>query len=80
MLVICKQCLSSAYVTGDVHEGLRCPCCPQDHHHGRAAAECPRAHPGPCWQGPQSGPRPAGCTVCRPVKIIATAALIHAGG
>ena len=68
--VTCKQCLSSAYVAaGDVHEALTCGCCADEHHHGQAASACPRAHEGPCWTGPQSGPRPGGCTVCRPLMI-----------
>lgn len=39
------------------------------HHHGKAANACPRTHAGSCWQGPASGPKPDGCTVCRPLVI-----------
>lgn len=42
-----------------------------DHDHAASAANCPKTHDGPCWQGPQSGPRPDGCTVCRPVIFFA---------
>jgi hypothetical protein len=57
----------------DVHTALECGCCPEDHHHGQAAAACPQTHEGPCWQGPQSGPKPDGCTVCRPLIIFPVA-------
>lgn len=38
--------------------------------HCREAADaCPKTHGTPCWSGPNSGPRPDGCTVCRPVLV-----------
>lgn len=58
-----------------VHEALNAACThcagghPQDHPHGEAGSSCPKEHEGECWHGPMSGPRPAGCTVCRPVLI-----------
>lgn len=72
--ILCKTCLTAVTVPAgtdtDVHDAIECGCCPEDHHHGRAAAECPEAHEEPCWSGPQSGPRPDGCTVCRPLLIM----------
>jgi hypothetical protein len=84
VIILCKQCLASSTIAAgaaveDVHEALRCGCCPGDHHHGHAAANCPRTHEGPCWQGPQSGPKPDGCTVCRPLLILAGAEMTPAG-
>lgn len=73
--VICCQCMGTAYAVDgqDVHEVLQCACCAGDHHHGQAAAECPREHDGPCWSpGPGPGQvrdRPDGCGVCRPLLI-----------
>ena len=79
--VTCKQCMAAAYVTDgqDVHEALECPCCPGEHHHGQAAGECPAEHDGACWQGPQSGPKPDGCGVCRPVHIRANVTMTLGG-
>jgi hypothetical protein len=80
--VICKTCMTTALVADgqDVHVALECACCPGDHHHGQEAGACPRVHDGPCWQGPQAGPRPDGCTVCRPVLVLAGAAMTLTGG
>lgn len=50
-----------------------CGACGQDHPSDGHADDCKQAHLGPCWQGPQAGPRPDGCTVCRPLLIQATA-------
>jgi hypothetical protein len=61
--------------TEDHHHGEAAAACPQEHDcagcggAGRHADECPQPHAGPCWQGPQAGPKPDGCTVCRPVLI-----------
>ena len=42
---------------------------PLDTHCGQEANNCPREHPGACWDG--SGTRPDGCTVCRPLLFMA---------
>ncbi len=79
MQVMCKQCLAVTDLPPDTdpHTVTWCGCCVIDHHHGEAASGCPREHDGPCWQGPQSGPRPPGCTVCRPVVHFATAGAVE---
>jgi hypothetical protein len=41
-----------------------------DYKHGQAAPECPKTHPGPCWNPPDTPDRPEGCTVCRPVLFM----------
>lgn len=73
----CKQCLATKYVPAgtDPHAVTFCACCTEDHHHGVTANNCPRTHDGPCWQGLQSGPKPEGCTVCRPVIFFGNAAV-----
>jgi hypothetical protein len=40
-----------------------------EHHCGMNANLCSREHEGDCWQGPASGARPDGCSVCRPLVI-----------
>jgi hypothetical protein len=66
-----------------------CPHCVDGHdpdtHCGQAANVCadnPDNHPGPCWQGPGSGERPDGCTVCRPLIFMGgtTLTLTQAAG
>ena len=66
-LVQCNQCDARTTVQGasDPDGALSCACCPEDHHHGQAAAACPQTHPGPCALGVD------GCTVCRPLTIVA---------
>lgn len=66
-LVQCNQCSERTAVqsAADPDGALGCGCCPEDHHHGQAAAACPRTHEGPCALGT------AGCTVCRPLTIVA---------
>jgi hypothetical protein len=44
LIAQCKKCSTTATVGdgADVHEavdGAGCTCCPQDHHHGRAAGD-----------------------------------------
>jgi hypothetical protein len=75
MYVQCTRCLSSMTVAEglDPHAVFQCRCCPEPHHHGEAANACPKEHDGPCWKGPQSGPLPEGCTVCRPLLFHANA-------
>jgi hypothetical protein len=59
--VECATCHTSAYTenSADPDAELACPpgsgCCPEDHHHGQAAAACPGGH-GPC-------PVPGDCPV-----------------
>lgn len=67
---------------GDPHTAVTCTCCPEAHHHGRAASACVPAvnHPGvQCWDpdGNDGRPttRPAGCTVCRPLTLTMMAAM-----
>ena len=51
----------------------------RDTHCGQAANVCadnPDNHPGPCWTGPESGERPDGCTVCRPILFMGNATLV----
>jgi hypothetical protein len=50
-----------------------------DVHCGSEANNCPREHDGPCWTGPESGPRPEGCTVCRPIIFLGNTTLSLAG-
>lgn len=51
-----------------------CASCGAAHHRGAEHEDgCRSAVHGPCWQGPQAGPKPGGCTVCRPLLIQATA-------
>ena len=85
LLITCKQGGEHVYVAPhdairDVHVRLDdiCSHCTDGsrHHHGEAAAACPRTHKGPCWQGPASGPKPDGCTVCRPLVIEAMPGLM----
>ena len=68
-IVQCPQCLVMASIPEgqDPHAAFRCACCDEEHHHGEQANNCPREHDGPCWTGPLAGPRPDGCTVCRPL-------------
>lgn len=40
-----------------------------EHHCGMNGNLCSKQHDGDCWQGPASGPRPEGCSVCRPLII-----------
>lgn len=80
---MCLQCLASTSVPGgvdidDVHLALNCDCCGEGHHHGQEASACPGTHEGECWKGPQSGPKPDGCTVCRPLLILAEAEMTPA--
>ena len=51
----------------DPHAVNWCTCCTVDHHHGEGNQECAADTSHECWQGPQSGPRPKKCKVCRPV-------------
>jgi hypothetical protein len=86
-LVQCKTCRASAVIPEgeDPHARTFCSCCTASaadeagvHHHGEAANACPRRHDGPCWQGPESGPKPDGCTVCRPLLFFANASVAPA--
>jgi hypothetical protein len=66
----------------DLGAGSACSCCPQDHHHGKAANNCAGGHGGcavvdcavltpvgePC-PGGHCGLGIDGCTVCRPLTI-----------
>jgi hypothetical protein len=38
--IVCKGCGASVILHGDEdpHAALACGCCPEDHHHGQAAA------------------------------------------
>jgi hypothetical protein len=74
-MVQCKQCLAMTSLDPgtDPHTRTWCQCCTIDHHHGEAAAACAADDSHECWQGPQSGPRPPGCQVCRPVIHFANA-------
>jgi hypothetical protein len=76
-IVQCKQCMKSQVIPAgaDPHLVFECGCCTEDHHHGQEANACPRTHDGPCWQGPLSGPKPDGCTVCRPLIFAGNAAV-----
>jgi len=80
-LISCKQCLASINVDPgtDPHTLTWCQCCTIDHHHADGNAECALDDSHECWQGPQSGPRPDGCKVCRPVVHHANANLILGG-
>jgi len=79
--VICKQCMTAVNLppgqVTDVHLAISCGCCPEDHHHGEAAAACPRTHDGPCWNPPAVKDRPDGCTVCRPLLILPVTGTIN---
>lgn len=71
----------------DPDASVACGCCPQAHDHAAAANACPRGHEGqPCphpegkctavpagqaCPGGHCGLGVAGCTVCRPVTVIA---------
>lgn len=39
-IIVCKGCGGAVtlYSTEDPHAALKCGCCPEDHHHGVAAA------------------------------------------
>jgi hypothetical protein len=78
--VICKTCLAVADLPPDTdpHAVNWCGCCTIDHHHGRA--ECAAVPGHACWQGPQAGPRPDDCQVCRPVLHMATAGAVIVSG
>ena len=80
-LIQCKQCSSSINVDPgtDPHTLSWCNCCTEDHHHGEAAAACPQAHEGPCWNPPTVPVQPDGCTVCRPVIHFANANVLFEG-
>lgn len=83
MQVTCKTCFTSINVEEgvNVHAALECGCCPEDHHHGEAAAACPKEHEGPCWNPPTLPVKPDGCTVCRPLIIFpVTGTLTMTGG
>lgn len=45
--------------------GESAACCMEPHHHGQAANACPGGH------GTSCGPGVDGCTVCRPLTIVA---------
>ena len=38
--IVCKTCGTAVVLYGDEdpHAALQCDCCPEDHHHGQAAA------------------------------------------
>jgi hypothetical protein len=98
--VLCPGCGSEAVVTDgsdpdgafDAHPDTDCRCCPEDHHHGMAAAACSQEHgdaacgvgadcivhtpTGEDCPGGHCGPGVDGCTVCRPLIIFAGAALV----
>jgi hypothetical protein len=78
----CKQCLTVAEIPEDTdpHTVRMCDCCPEDHHHGEAAAACsPDQHGGePCWNPPLTG-KPDGCKVCRPLIHFGTTNISLAG-
>jgi hypothetical protein len=99
LLVQCPGCGQTAETDScadpdgafDADPGTDCRCCPEDHHHGMAAAACPQAHEdAACGVGPDClvhtpagedcpgghcGPGVDGCTVCRPLIIFAGAVL-----
>lgn len=76
--VMCKQCLAVKNVPPGVnpHSLTWCDCCKQDHHHGEnvlSDADCVTAnHPGQaCWNPPFQPVRPDGCSICRPIVVLA---------
>jgi hypothetical protein len=68
-MVQCKQCLAVKDIPPgeDPHDHTWCGCCMISHNHGEGNAECAADDSHDCWQGPQAGPKPDGCQVCRPV-------------
>ena len=78
----CKQCLAVIDIPAgqDPHARTWCGCCMIDHHHAEGNAECAADPSHECWQGPQSGPRPPGCKVCRPIVHFANAQMTLVDG
>jgi hypothetical protein len=80
-VIACKTCASTVQLDPSnplpVHQALVCGCCvPDDPDHDHAVGPCQQGtpvHDGPCWTGPASGPKPDGCTICRPVVVNAVA-------